>query len=487
MKHENDCYVLSIDIGSSSTSSAVYNSLCKKLPTTFTKQRYSINHGLNGEAEIDAATILDTCRESITFSFGSFQENKPNPDDKISAVGISCFWHSLLGIDENLEPLTPVITWADNSGIRKFEVFKQKFDQKEYHRRTGCFLHSSYWPAKLLKLAGNNPEIFSKVKYWLSPGEWIQWKLFGVKSCSYSMASGTGLFNLDRKCWDEELLSSCNIEAGQLLEPTSKSVKIKQGDLYGFKEIAGASCFPPIGDGAASNLGCGADDEGVAAINYGTSAAVRVITRDLPDDKENSLFTYLVDEHLYLVGGATSNAGNLRVWCLNNLNIGDGDNAEAILGSKRGPVKNLDILPYLGGERAPFWRDDLTGMISGLSFNHSADDIYRAVIDATFLSLTIILDLLPVGSLEKIIVSGGITESPAMLQRLADVIGRKIYSLVDPDASLKGAALNVLFKSGYKPAITTDHLQAIEPDKNIHKAYLHQQKRMTELYRQVFE
>ena len=46
-----------------------------------------------------------------------------------------------------------------------------------------------------------------------------------------------------------------------------------------FPELRDVPWYPAIGDGAASNLGSGAVHPGVAAINIGTSAALRVIVR----------------------------------------------------------------------------------------------------------------------------------------------------------------------------------------------------------------
>src|SRR5580765_5429560 len=63
------------------------------------------------------------------------------------ALAISCFWHSLVAVDAHDRPLTPVLTWRDVAGD------PPRLDPVAYHRRTGCFLHPAYWPAKLVRLA----------------------------------------------------------------------------------------------------------------------------------------------------------------------------------------------------------------------------------------------------------------------------------------------------------------------------------------------
>ena len=62
-------------------------------------------------------------------------------------LAISCFWHSLVAVDERDRPLTPVLTWRDLAGGEP-----PPLDAEAYHRRTGCFLHPAYWPAKIRRL-----------------------------------------------------------------------------------------------------------------------------------------------------------------------------------------------------------------------------------------------------------------------------------------------------------------------------------------------
>jgi len=486
VKPNDEHYVLSIDIGSSSTCSAVYDAQCLLLPGTFSEQDYLTKHGQNGRAEIDAFTILNACKKTIKSSLASFQTEKSTQNMRITSIGVSCFWHSLLGVDGNFEPLTPVITWADRSGSKELNSWRLEYNEEDYHKRTGCFLHSSYWPSKLLKFGKDRFETFSRVKFWLSPGEWIQKRMFGVLPGSYSMASGTGLFDITNRCWDDELLSRSNITIDQLPELTSRPAGINPDSIQKYGILKGALCYPVIGDGAAGNLGCGAYKNGITALNYGTSAAVRIVTDHPYAEHNDRLFTYLVDEKDYLVGGATSNAGNIRKWCLENLNINSEETAEEILKSERGPVAGLDILPFFCGERAPYWRDNLSGKIVGLSLSHSSNDIFRAVVDATFLSLANIIEILPEGSKEKIVVSGGIVKSPAMLQRLADAISRDIYPLREYYASLKGAALYVLLKEGFNPGKSETGLKKIKPGYEFSEKYLEKRVQMNYLAERYF-
>ena len=163
------------------------------------------------------------------------------------ALALSCFWHSLLALDEHDRPLSPVLTWRDVTGD------PPALDPQAYHRRTGCFLHPSYWPAKL----GGLP-----AAHYVSFADYLFLKLTGELRTSVSMASGTGLFDPNRLAWDEETLDEVGLDASRL-PPVSD------------EQVAGV--WPALGDGGCSNVGAGCVGRGRAAVMIGTSAAARVV------------------------------------------------------------------------------------------------------------------------------------------------------------------------------------------------------------------
>ncbi len=303
-------------------------------------------------------------------------------------------------------------------------------------------LRASFWPAKLLWLRRTQPKLFRRVVRWVSPAEWIFEQIFDVRACSHSMASGTGLYNFARRDWDEELLEVCGLTRAQL-NPLRD--KVERDDL---------TIYPAIGDGAASNLGSGASAKGVVAINVGTSAAVRTISAgDAP--LPFGLFRFVVDADRALLGGAVSNAGNLRQWCLRELRLPNDDKAlEKILRQAGASSAGLTILPFWVSERAPTWPENLDGVIHGLTQATTAADLLHAATAAVCHRLAEILFQLEtaIGRARKIVVSGGILQSPASLQILADSLGRDLDICAEQEASLRGAAVHALEQSGRKIA-----------------------------------
>ncbi len=174
------------------------------------------------------------------------------------------------------------------------------------------------------------------------------------------------------------------------------------------------------------------------------------------------LFCYRVDARRYVVGGAVSNAGNLRAWCRRELKLPASDAAiDRALAARPGPVNSLVTLPFWSAERAPSWREDLSGVVQGFSQNTTALDLLQATTEAVFHRLALIADLSLTGDSDpqpatEIIVSGGILKGSGLLQRLADVLGRAVRPSLEPEASLRGAAVYALEKMGAGKNVQSD-------------------------------
>ena len=64
----------------------------------------------------------------------------------LAAVGISCFWHSLLGLDEFGEPITPVYFWGDTRSAHQVTALRSELDVVDVHQRTGCITTRAIGP-----------------------------------------------------------------------------------------------------------------------------------------------------------------------------------------------------------------------------------------------------------------------------------------------------------------------------------------------------
>ena len=189
------------------------------------------------------------------------------------AVGGGCFWHSLIGVDENNGMLTPIITWADSRCREDAAQLRQEMSEREVHERTAAMLRISFWPAKLLWLRRTQPALFARDRLWMSPAEWL-WREFAGErlraDSRWRAARGCSLrtpwTGIKRCCpavrWRRKIAAAQRRAAA--------CVENRLGD---FPELRGVPWFPALGDGAASNLGCGATKSGAGRDHGGTSAA----------------------------------------------------------------------------------------------------------------------------------------------------------------------------------------------------------------------
>ncbi|MEO8205331.1 MAG: gluconokinase [Chthoniobacterales bacterium] len=458
--------VLAIDIGTSSSRTAFFDSRGRRVPNSLFQRSYPLHTDRDGKAELDPRDLLDAIKLCITKTLSGASA--------VSAVGVSCFWHSVLGVNANGEAITPIYTWADSRCREDAAVMRKEFSEKDIHAETGCMLRASFMAMKLRWLYRTRKALFSKVHRWVSPGEWIQWQLTGSTSCAIGMATGTGLFNPTTLTWSPRMLKACRISAKQLSVIDDKPVQVTKLLSPKWKALVGAFWYPAIGDGATSNLGSGATESGIAAINIGTSAALRIMREGRKASAPFGLFCYRVDARRYLVGGAVSNAGNLHAWCLRELKIvPDSVALEEILAERSTPEHGLTVLPFWTAERAPTWEEDAKGVIYGMTQSTNAVDMLQAITEGFYFRLAKIAAMLSSvkGASPKWIVSGGVLKSPSALKRLSNIFGQPIYASPEPEASLRGAAVYALEQRGAKIQ-QLNYSTPTRPNASVHARYL---------------
>jgi gluconokinase len=462
----NAPYVLALDIGTSSTRSAIYDAKARRVADTTAQFRYPLVTAPDGQAELRPEDLNRAVHLAFDFTLKAWRKRKMRAP--LAGIAVSCFWHSLLGVDAQGRALTPIYTWADSRSWPDAQLLRKSLGEKAIHAQTGCMARASFWPAKLLWLRRTKPRLFRRVTRWVSPAEWMQQQWCGSATASLSMASGTGLLDGRTLRWHRTLLRRCGVTEKHLNPLSDEPIRVSKSGARQFSELAGVPWYPALGDGAASNLGSGATSPGIAAINVGTSAALRVVVAD--DDARSrrslapfGLFAYRIDARRRVLGGAISNAGNLRAWALRELKLPANDaRMEKLLRSRRGPVDHLTVLPFWMAERAPTWPENIPSAILGITQTTSALDLLQSLEEATYHRLAQIAEKVEnaLGRKLTFVVSGGIHRSPDAMQRLANVLGRAVQASREPEASLRGAACFALEKLGRR-------LPAVKPGKDI--------------------
>jgi gluconokinase len=380
-------------------------------------------------------------------------------------VSFSSAMHSVIAIDENDRPLTPVITWADNRSEAWAHKIKDEWNGHEIYKRTGTPIHPMSPLSKITWLVKEHPELASKAKKYIGIKEYIFKKFFNEYVVDYSLASSMGMMNLHTLDWDEEALTVAGITSAQLstLVPTTKYFTNCHPILA---EQIGIDPQTPFvigaSDGVLSNLGVNAIKEGEIAVTIGTSGAIRTIINKPKTDVKGRIFCYALTENHWVIGGPVNNGGMVLRW------IRDEFASSEIETAKRLGIDPYDVLtkiaervrpgadgllfhPYLSGERAPLWNPDVRGSFFGLTMSHKKEHMIRAALEGVIYNLyTVYLALLECmeSPVTRIQATGGFSRSEIWRQMMADIFESEVVVPESYESSCLGACILGLYAIG---------------------------------------
>ena len=104
------------------------------------------------------------------------------------------------------------------------------------------------------------------------------------------------------------------------------------------------------------------------------------------------LWCYRVDRRRALLGGATSEGGNVYGWMQDTLKLGEPDAIERALAQLPPDGHGLTVLPFLAGERSPGWAGDVRATISGLGLNTTPIEMLQAGLEAVAYRFALIFE-----------------------------------------------------------------------------------------------
>ena len=440
----------------------------------------------------DAEALLEQVAQTIDALFAKLNGSVT----RVELISISCFWHSLVGVDAKHCATTPVLGWSDARAVAATYQLRSELDESVIHARTGCRIHPSYWPAKLRRLQSDEPEIFRATKQWLSFADYLTLQFFGETATSVSMASGTGLLNQHTCEWDAEMLEASGIGVDrlpQIASPGKTFQELTSAYAMRWPQLSDARLIPAIGDGAANNIGAGCTSREKLALMIGTSGAMRLcFAGDPPERLPPALWCYRVDRNRVLLGGALSDGGGLYKWIRDSL-LAEEDTGtiESELELLQPDAHGLTILPFWNGERSTGWNPDARGTIVGLSTHTRAIEILRAAMEAIAYRFALIAAALEpfapgaqlIGVRSRTAVFSGLGANPC---RRSGTTGDRLGVT---ESSLRGAALLALEAAGKIQSIeefSAPVEMVYEPNMSHHALYRDAVDRQQRLYKKMY-
>jgi gluconokinase len=448
--------ILALDVGTSSTRAILFDASAQPLPDCYVQIPLQLQTTADGGATFDALTLF----AQVVASIDQLLTRAGSRATQIVGVVSDTFVGNVLGVDANGVAVTPIFTYADTRNAADAEALRTELGPAGLlaaHDRTGTLIHTSYLPARFRWLARTQPEMLAKVCYWLSFGEYLLWQLCGQRAASYSVAAWTGLLNRRTLTWDNTWLTQLGMSAEQLsplVDVDQPLVGLQAPWAARWPALKTIPWLPTIGDGAAANLGSGCDHPDRIALTIGTTGAMRVVVDPAQVAQVPAgLWLYRVDAPRGLLGGATTEGGNLFAWLRESLQLPALEQLEEALAQLAPAAHGLTILPFVAGERAPGWNEKARASLMGFSLNTHPVDIVQASLEAIAYRFVLIYEriatYLPPSQSRRIIASGGgLLSSPAWLQIFADVLGQPIMALAEKEITSRGIALLGLEKLG---------------------------------------
>jgi len=484
--------ILAIDVGTSSTRAALVDPSFQV--HALSQQAYPLHTPRPGWAEQD----LDQVMQALDQAVRACLAQKP-AGGKILGISIDTAMHSLVLLDEEDKPLTPLWTWADmRAAPQARDMAADRALAESLYAATGCPVHAVYLPAKIRWLRQERPELLAKTKTLASIKSFLLQRLTGERVEEMAMASTSGLFNVHSLAWHPAALQAAGIDdpillprliapesiAGHLLDEVARSWNIPAVPV-----VAGGT------DGPFANIGAGAVEAGDMAITVGTSSAVRMIVPAPKLDVLQRTWCYYLGDATWIVGGAINGGGSTLDWLASAFPGLTGgarrhERLDELAESVPPGAEGLIFAPYLAGERNPGWQGAARGYMAGIGLHHRAPHFVRAAMEGIAYQIAWVYQGVAetAGEPRSIRITGGFVNSRVWPQILADVLGRELEVPISNEGSLLGAA--AFGFSAVDPSIDWREMARqvpvtarIAPDPSRHQRY----QEILRVYQELYE
>ena len=444
--------MIGVDIGTTSTKSILYDEQGQFIT------KHNIGYPLHTPnvdvSEENPDELFDAVLMTVKHVIREYGVHK----EDIKLISFSAQMHSLIALDSQHERLTESMIWADNRANQYADLINEQYGGHDIYKRTGTPIHPMSPLSKIFWMKHEQPDIYQNTAMFADIKTYIFYQLYGEYVIDHSMASATGMFNLQQLDWDQEALELLGISASQLpqLVPTThilKGMKKRYATLMGIDEntpvVVGAS------DGVLSNLGVNSYKKGEVAVTIGTSGAIRTVIDKPRTDYKGRIFCYVLDEDHYVIGGPVNNGGVILRWLRDELLASEVETAKRLgvdpydvltkIASRVKPgADGLIFHPYLAGERAPLWNANARGSFFGLTLSHQKEHMIRAALEGVLYNLyTVYLALIEVmnETPNTIKATGGFAKSEVWRQMMADIFDTDVIVPESYESSCLGACV----------------------------------------------
>ena len=380
---------------------------------------------------------------------------------EIAAIGFSSAMHGVVCTDDVGRPLSNAITWMDRRSAAIAAGWRADGTADALYPRTGAPMHPMLPVAKLRWLGEHDPTLVARTRRFVGLKELVVYRWTGEWLVDWGIAAATGMFAFATRAWDADALQLARIDDRRLATPAPPSTALPlRAEMRATLGVP-ATTVVVLGssDGALATIGSGAGPAD-AVVTLGTSGAVRVLAAVPALDEQGRTFCYCADDRRFVIGGPTSSAGAALAW-LFALVLAEVPVAERFAralefaGRSRPGAAGVTVLPFLTGERAPYWDPSLRGSIAGLELAHDRADVVRAAFEGVVFGVFAVYEVVRerLGRSQRLLLSGGLTKGALVRELLADVFGTATVRPHEEETAALGAALLAAASTGAGDAV----------------------------------
>ena len=401
-------------------------------------------------------------------------------------------------VDDCGQALRPAILWMDERAGPLVPALEQSCGKELFHQVTGKPLTGNLTFSKIAWLQEHEPEVCARASKYLDTQAYLVLCLTGKYRTGWGSADPTGLFDMRRNAWAENLLEKIGVEAaqmpelypvGSLIGEVSPEAAALTGLPVGLLVAAG------LGDGQAGSLGVNITRPGEAYLSLGTSVisgtysgsyltglAFRTMSGGIPG-------SYLLET--VILGGAYTISWLVEKFSsLLEGKMGEGGRAEQVfeqMASQTPPGADyLLLVPYWNSAMNPYWDSSASGIVVGWRGVHGPGHLYRAILEGIAFEQRLHsagVEQALGKPLERFIVMGGGAHSDLWCQIIADITGKPVYRTLNLEAAALGAGILAAAAVGFYP----DILQAVQGMADIQsRPFLPDEKRQA-FYQRLYE
>ena len=404
-----------------------------------------------GKVNLDAEVLADSVTRVIRECASSLPDR-----EEVAAITVSSFGESFVPVDRDGRALTDIIMYFADSSSEEFDKLVGEVGAGRFMEIARIKPDASYSLAKMLYTRS-----LPKAPIWkfLLIAGFICYRLSGVPATDVSLACRTLLYDVERRCWSQELLDAAGLDAGMMpdvyesgsvIGELKPDVAEQLGLPRRVKVVIGAH------DQIVNALACGVCEPGDVMDGTGTSECIEPLFADIPRDMEFIAENYacvpFVDGRGYVTYAYNLSGGAVVRWYRDQLALHLKDQAAAegvsvydIL-NRVCPAEPGDLiaLPYLQGMGGtPDIRPNARGAFWGVTMQTGLPDLYRAILEGLTFEMAYNLERLEHFGIspKRLFACGGGAHSRVWLQIKADIWNREILPVETEETGALGSAI----------------------------------------------